>query len=142
MDINNFYTGFSILLIYFTLIWQAKRSEGQKAYEEADELLKINIGIANIESWKDAKKKNWCYLTNPLNFTIDIISLSGILAFSMLIAKNWYSFSFSTGTVILFSISIMHLIISIDLWFLNIRLLLQIKKIKKEIQKLRSENYR
>lgn len=133
MDLNNFYTGFGILLVYFTLVWQNSRGIGITAYNKAGETLKSST--SSEKDLKDVQKANSNYIYNPLNVTIDIISLAGILALTKLIRENWTTIEYSVSYIVLFSITLMHCIISIDLWLLNFKLFFQILKLKNRLKK-------
>ncbi len=80
-----------------------------------------------IEGEKD--KIKGC-LFNPLTITIDIISLAGLIAFYIIIYENIDKVKFSVEIIVLFSISLMHLVISFDLWRLNINLLANLPRLK------------
>lgn len=130
MKLNDFYSAFGILLVYFTLIWQNSRERGIKAKEKAQVLIEKKATTASVQDKSDVRTEINSFLWSPLNLTIDIISLSGILAFGLLLYQNWSSLNWDVYSIVLISIATMHLVISLDLWRLNISLLSKLFKIK------------
>lgn len=130
MNLGNFYTGFGILLVYFTLVWQNIRQGSKDQIENSKVLTTKQKAIASKEQIKNQRKSLWNSLVNPLNITISIISVSGVLAFYFIISNNIEKMSGNVETIVLFSIVLMHLVISIDLWIINVEILQQIFALK------------
>lgn len=130
MDLGNFYTGFGILLVYFTLIWQNSRGKCLEAIKSSRITIEKKITTASIEKIDGEKDKIKGCLFNPLTITIDIISLAGLIAFYIIIKENLDKVEFSVEIIVLFSITLMHLVISFDLWRLNINLLANLARLK------------
>ena len=130
MDLGNFYTGFGILLVYFTLVWQNIRQDSKTQIEHSIILINKQSATASDEQIKNQKKYLWDSISNPLNITISIISISGALAFYKIICDNFEKIAYNVESIVLISIAVMHLVISIDLWIINLEILHKIFKIR------------
>lgn len=128
MNLENFYSGFGILLVYFTLVWQNIRQDSKLQIENSKTLIKRTS--TSVEEVKNQKNKLLSDLINPLNLTISIISITGLMAFYKIIYENIDKINSSIETIVLFSISFMHIVISVDLWFINISIIHKIFKLK------------
>lgn len=131
MDLGNFYTGFGILLVYFTLVWQNIRQDSKIQIEHSINLIDKQSKTASEEQIKNQSKNLWNCLSNPLNITISIISISGALAFYKIICDNYDKITYNVESIVLISIALMHIVISIDLWIINIEIFYKISKMRK-----------
>lgn len=120
MALENFYTSFGILLVYFTLVWQNIRQNSKTQIDHSKILIDKQSTTASDEEIKNQRKSLWNSISNPLNITISIISISGVLAFYKIICDNYEKIYYNVESIVLISIAVMHIVISIDLWIINI----------------------
>ncbi len=130
MDLENFYTGFGILLVYFALVWQNIRQDSKAQIKNSKILIEKQSTTASDEQIKNQRESLWHSIGNPLNITISIISISGTLAFYKIICANFEKIAYNVESIVLISIAFMHLVISTDLWIINFGIIHKIFKMR------------
>lgn len=139
MDLGNFYTSFGILLVYFTLVWQNIRQKNITQNKDSKQLIDTHNASASIENCTSQLDNLWSSILNPLNITISIISISGMLAFFKIFVDNYEKINFNVQSIVLISIALMHIVISIDLWIINFKIIHKIIRVK-SLKKIKSSS--